>query len=167
MEALDPYGRPLPPLDSRVDFLAGVGWLLSHAAASGVQEMRWVSPDFADWPLGDAALLGRLSAWARGPQRRLLLVAHDYDAVPRRHPRFVQWRRLWAHRMQCRAVAELDASQVPTLLLAGDLGLQLMDTVRGRGRWLTEPNDLRTWSEVTEALLQRSEVAFGANTLGL
>lgn len=168
MESLvDPFGAPLQPLEGRADFAAGVRWLLAHAAASGVQEMRWVSPDFADWPLGNAEVLGRLAAWARGPQRKLLLIAQHYEAVPRRHPRFVQWRRLWAHRTQCRAVGELDASQVPTLLLAGDLGLQVMDTQRWRGRWLTDANDLRTWEEVTEALLQRSEEAFGANTLGL
>ena len=166
MEAMS-QGPDRQPLDSRADFAAAARWVVAHAAASGMREMQWVDPDFQEWPLDDRDLLSRATLWVRAPQRKLLLVAHDYGQVPRRHPRFVEWRRTWSHRLQCRGVSEIDPSQVPTLLLAGEVGLQVLDRTRWRGRWLTDANDLKAWREVIEALLQRSEDAFGANTLGL
>jgi hypothetical protein len=31
------------------------------------------------------------------PQRRLVLLAHQFGTLERLHPRFVAWRRTWAH----------------------------------------------------------------------
>lgn len=157
---------PRPPIDGRSDFVAGVHEAVRQAAQNGVHELFFVDADFNDWPLDDPTLLAELSSWA-GPQRRLWLIAHDFEALSRRHPRFVAWRRTWAHVMACRVAPELDRSELPCLLLAGDHSLQLLDRQRLRGRWLSDADDQRTWREVVDAVLQRSQEAFPANTLGL
>ncbi len=138
------------------------------AAVEGRREITWVDNNFADWPLDDAALLGALTRWARQPLRRLLLVAHTFADVPRRHPRFTRWRRTYAHRIECRSAPELSFSDFPSLMLAGDLySLQVLDKQHWRARWLDDETDQKAWREVVEAILQRSEDDFGANTLGL
>jgi hypothetical protein len=154
---------------SRSEFAAALLEVLDDAQASGTRELWLVDPDFDEWPLGQSRVCDVLTRWAQGrAERRITLIAQHYDDMPRRHPRFVEWRRKWSHVMQCRAVAGLDASEVPTLLLAGDgLGLHLLDRVHCRGYGFRDESQWRTWREVIDALLQRSEEAFPATTLGL
>jgi hypothetical protein len=156
-------------LSGRAEFAAAVRAVLTDAVDHGTRELWLVDPDFAAWPLGERATVDLLLRWAQGGAgRRIHLIAHHFDELPRRHPRFTAWRRDWAHVVTCREVAELDASEVPTLLLAGDgLGLQLPERQHVRGRWFRDETDWRTWREVVDALLQRSAEAFPATTLGL
>lgn len=140
---------------------------LLQVAEAGAMRIELVDADFIAWPLDDARLLQALTAWARGPQRRLSMLARDFDDVPRKHPRFAVWRRQFAHVMVCRAAPEVDRSEFPTLLLAGDVGLHAGAGPRFAGRWLDEDADRRTWRGVVEAITQRSEAAFPAHPLGL
>jgi hypothetical protein len=157
----------LPPIASREAFARAVHRALERAADEGVRELCWSDPDFVDWPLNEPALLATLQRWA-GPKRQLLMVAHEFDALARTHARFVAWRRLWAHVIVCRAAPELPRGEVPSLLLgSAGASLQRLDAAHGRGRWLTTEDELRTWREVIDAVLQRSEDAFPAHTLGL
>lgn len=140
---------------------------LLQASEAGVPRIECIDADFAAWPLDDARLLRSLTAWARGPQRRLFMLAREFDDVARRHPRFTVWRRQFAHAVECRAAPEVDRSEFPALLLAGDVGLQAGAGPRFAGRWLDEDADRRTWRGVVEAITQRSEAAFPAHPLGL
>ena len=68
-------------------------------------------------------------------RRQWLLLAANYDEVPRRQPRFTAWRRDWVHAMQTwQAPPEL-AADLPSVLL-DDRGLSvvLLDAAKGRGR---------------------------------
>lgn len=155
-------------ITTRSEFLRALHALLDEAVQAETQELWLVDPHFADWPLNDRSTIELLTRWGRLPQRRLMLIAQHYDEMPRRHPRFVDWRRSWSHVAQCRAVPELDLSEVPTLLLTADgAGLQLIDREHFRGRLFRDETTWRTWREVIDALLQRSEDAFPATTLGL
>jgi peptidyl-tRNA hydrolase len=155
-------------ISTRAEFNTALLAALQDAVRAGTRELWLVDPDFADWPLGERATVELLTQWAQAPQRRITLIARHFDEMPRRHPRFVQWRRHWSHFVEARAVADLDPSDVPTLLLAGDgLGVQLLDRVHWRGRWFSDEADWRTWREVVDALLQRSSDAFPATTLGI
>jgi hypothetical protein len=155
-------------ISTRAEFNTALLAALQDAIETNTRELWLVDPDFAAWPLGERAVVDLLTVWAQAPQRRITLIARHFDEMPRRHPRFVQWRRYWSHFVQAYAVAELDPSDVPTLLLAGDgLGVQLIDRVHWRGRWFRDESDWRTWHEVIDALLQRSGDAFPATTLGL
>lgn len=142
--------------------------LLAEAARRGTRELLGSDGDFADWPLDDAGVLAALAAWVR-PQRRLVLLASHYDEVPRRFPRWVAWRRVWAHAVACRqADAEIPADDVPVLLIAPGIGaVRLLDRVRHRGVASTAAVDVVRARSDFDAVSQRSSEAFGATTLGL
>lgn len=153
-------------IDGRAEFAAAVRLTLQCAAQERVRELILVDSDFSGWPLEDAALLSALSRWARRPLRRMLMLACNFDTLPRQAPRFTAWRRTWAHVVECRST-DIEASQMPTLLLAGSLGLNVLDRVNWRGQWLADDHEIGQWREVVDAVLQRSEGDFPANTLGL
>lgn len=163
-------GPETPPganrIDGRIEFIAAVQSALTQAAQDRSRELCLVDPDFEAWPLEDPRVLSALTSWARLPKRRLLIIAGRFDEMPRRCPRFTAWRRNWAHVIECRAT-DVEASQIPTLLLAGEHSLQLADRRQWRGHWLADDSEVSAWREVVDVLLQRSEADFPANTLGL
>jgi hypothetical protein len=154
------------PIDGRGAFIDAVRGAFEHALHARERELCLVDPDFETWPLDDPHLLQALGAWARLPQRRLLMVARSFDGVPRRFARFTAWRRTWAHVVDAHAT-DVEPSQVPSLLLAGARSLVLDDRLRWRGHALRDDEDVAAWREVVDVLLQRSEPGFAANLLGL
>jgi peptidyl-tRNA hydrolase len=154
-------------ISSRSEFHDAIRQALADIAAEGCREVFLSDGNFTDWPLSDASVLASLTAWARS-QRRLTLLAQQFDEMARRHARWVEWRRQWSHLVECRANTELEAGQVPTLLLApGLLVVRLVDPVRYRGSVSRVAADLVHSREVLDAVLQRSESTFPATTLGL
>jgi hypothetical protein len=153
-------------IDGRSEFRAAVRLALAEAESGGARELVFVDADFESWPLEDPQVLGALTAWARLPKRQLLIVAGRFDELPRRCPRFTAWRRDWAHVIACHAT-EVESSQIPTLLLAGEQSLHLADRLRWRGHWLDDDSQISAWREVVDVLMQRSEPDFPANVLGL
>lgn len=130
--------------------------------------MVWVSHDFLDWPLEDTTLLEQLAQWARRPGVRLRWLSADFETLRSRSPRLVRWRQTWAHVLDCSAPADARAPDLPTLLLLpGQVLLQMFDTVHWRGRLTTERADCAQARLEVDALLQRSEPAFPATTLGI
>jgi hypothetical protein len=165
---LDP---PEPPrdgalIDGRNAFTAAMQQALEQAVQARERELCFVDPDFETWPLDDAQVLDTLTAWARQPLRRLLIVAGHFDHLPRRFARFTEWRGTWAHVVQAHAT-DVEPSQIPTLLLAGSASLLLADRLHWRGHRMSTDKEVADWREVVDVLLQRSEPAFGANTTGL
>jgi hypothetical protein len=160
-------GDDIVPLESRAEFLDAIRSSCALAAQSGAREILLVDPTFADWPLNDPALVESLAGWIDS-RRSLTVFAHRFDEFSRRHPRFVEWRRQWAHVVHCRSDPELEAEQVPTVLLVpGITCVRLLDRVRHRGTVSNRPVDLTDCRETIDALLQRSVEAFPATTLGL
>ncbi|MEW6704241.1 MAG: hypothetical protein AB1430_05275 [Pseudomonadota bacterium] len=140
--------------------------LLQRALAEGTRELWCSDVDFADWPLNEPALVEALVRWAK-PHHRLHLLAQHYDEMPRRHPRFVRWRRDWGHLVQAWCVEDLDASQQPCLLIAGDRSIELLDREHWRAVASEEAADAQRARERLDAILQRSAPGFAATTLGL
>lgn len=151
----------------RREFHDAVRAAFAEAAERGWQELWLCDPDFAEWPLGEPGVVECLSRWAGG-QRRLTVFALHYDEVVRRHARWVQWRRTWAHLVRCRALHERQADDVPALLHApGAVTLRLLDRVHWRGTVSRLPADDMQARELFDAISQRSVEAFPATTLGL
>ncbi|MBL8341888.1 MAG: hypothetical protein JNL30_10505 [Rubrivivax sp.] len=160
----------LPVIDSRRRFGEAVLWGFARAMREGGRSRRilCVDRDFTEWPLDDPALLDPLTAWLRAGQRQLVLLAAAYDEVPRRHARFVAWRRSFTHAVLPYAAPEDVAATLPTLLLDDDgTCVRLIDAVHWRGRVHADEREARPWREQIDALVQRSEPAFPAQTLGL
>jgi len=133
--------RPLA-LDLGIDEIADVG----------CREIVLSDADFADWPLSDRVVLECLTRWAQ-KQRKLTLLAQSFDELARRHGRWVEWRRQWSHVVECRANTELEAAQVPSVLLApGLLVVRRIDVVRYRGS--VSPSGMRNASAPAPQLLQ-------------
>ena len=74
---------------------------MAHAGEHGTRRLCWCDEDFAAWPVGEAEWLAQLTRWARVTGRELVMIARDWPVIERRHPRFVAWRRDWAHVIQC------------------------------------------------------------------
>lgn len=152
---------------SRAEFRDAVGACLGRAAEARAREIFMIDPTFADWPLNDVAVVDTFARWA-GSGRSLTLMANRFDELPRRHTRFVEWRRNWSHVVRCRADEELEEQQIPTLLLVPGLTcLRMVDNVNYRGTVSDLAADLTAGRETVDALLQRSSDAFPVTALGL
>jgi len=154
-------------ITTRGEFHAALNSALAEAAAVGCREIWLCDENFADWPLGERAVVESFSQWA-GSHRRLTLIAHSFDEVARRHARWNEWRRQWAHIVHCRSNAELESGQMPSVLLAtGLLSVSLVDPVHYRGRFSHDAADGVRCRELIDAVLQRSEEAYPVTTTGL
>ena len=88
---------------------------LQAAAHEGWPSLVLSDGDFADWPLGERAVVEAFNAWA-GRGRHLRLLAQDFGPLRRLHPRFVQWRVTWAHLVEAHAFAAASAGEVPSAI---------------------------------------------------
>ena len=155
------------PITSRAEFLDAVRSSFEIAAHEGAREILLVDADFADWPLNERAVIESLAAWVDS-RRSLLMFGHSFEEIARRHTRFVEWRRQWAHVVRCRSDPELEASQLPTLLLVPGVScVRVVDRVHHRGTASNRQVDMAECQEAVDALLQRSVEAFPVTTLGL
>jgi hypothetical protein len=152
-------------IEGRGDWLAALRAALVHAAAQE-REVVFVDAHFEGWPLDDPQVLEHLLAFGKQPLRRVLMVAARFDAVSVRYPLFTRWRRDFGHVIDCRQT-DVEASQVPSLLLAGQRSVHLSVPSVWRGHWLHDEKERGDWREVVDALLQRSEPGFASTTLGL
>ena len=157
----------IAPIGSRAEFLEAVRAAFQLAADSGAREILLVDASFVGWPLNERAVIDSLSRWVDSG-RSLVVLAHSFDELARRQLRFVEWRRQWAHVVQCRNDPELEAEQIPTLMLVpGQTCIRVLDRVRWRGTVSGRPVDLTEGREAIDALLQRTVEAFPVTTLGL
>jgi hypothetical protein len=155
------------PIDSRNSFEDAVRGAFAEAALVGCREIVLVDDDFADWPINEREVIEDLTHWVQA-HRRFTVVARSFDEIARRHARWVAWRRQFSHVVQCCTNHDLEAGQMPTILLApGLLSVRLFDRVHYRGTASREAVDAVQWREAIDAILQRSEEAFPATTLGL
>ena len=155
------------PIGSRDEFRDALRLAFAEAAAAHSPALWLVDTDFADWPLGEAGVVDHLGRWA-GAGRRLVLVVQSFDELARRHPRWVAWRRVHAHRVSCRINLELGVGAMPTVLLAdATVSVRRFDSLHHRGRFSRDPADALRCRELVDAVLQRSEEAFSATVTGL
>jgi hypothetical protein len=163
-----PPPPPPPVIDSHESFQAALRWGFDAAASSGARRLIFCDPDFALWPLNDATWLPAMAAWLRLPQRRLDFLARDFDEVPRRFARFMTWRRDWTHAISYWQAPQELASDLPHILVSdGPVSVQLLDAEHWRGRAQLDSRAGYLLRERVDVVLQRSELSFAVNTLGL
>lgn len=154
-------------ITSRVEFHDALREAFAFVADKGCREVFIADPTFSDWPLGERAVLDNLTRWAFA-HRKLTVLAESFDEFPKRHARWVEWRRQWSHVVDCRCVDEADAGHLKGLLLApGLITLRVLDPEHYRASLSFDPADTTRVRDALDALLQRSEEAFPVTTLGL
>jgi hypothetical protein len=159
---------PPPTIDSHASYNAAVAWGFETAIALGARHIVCADTDFSVWPWDEPATLVQLTAWLRLPQRSLVLLARDFEAIPRCHPRFNHWRRDWVHAIRGWQAPADWPYEIPTLLVADlAVSVQLIDRVHWRGRAQSDERAAYGLREGLDAVLQRSEPAFAVRTLGL
>ena len=158
-----------PAINTRSGFHAALRWGFDSAIADDARRIVCCDADFAHWaPLEDPAVLQTLTTWLKLPQRKLVLLARSYDAMPRRFPRFTAWRRSWVHAVDAWLPPEELAADLPSLLVSDrNASVQLFDPVHWRGRAAYDPRLTHQFGEQIDAVLQRSEPGFASITLGL
>lgn len=162
-----PQQGPPDGIDTRTAWLGAVDWALQAALARRARQVWLVDPDFTDWPLGEPSFLAHLQAFVRQPQRQLVLLAQHFGEVPRRHPRFVSWRRDWAHAVTAWAAPEEGPSLPGLLVDDGPVCLRRWSLQPLRARALLDAEEAARWREQLDVLLQQCEPAFPVQTLGL
>jgi hypothetical protein len=136
------------------------------AALQGWREIIICDASFDDWPLGERAVTDALGAWSR-TGRKLTMIAKNYDAVVRRHPRFVTWRRTWSHIVDCRAIASGQSEHLPSAMWSPVWVFERIDVERSVGYCGREaPRRVALRESLNERLL-KSAASFPATTLGL
>ena len=140
--------------------------LLALAAEEGWKELLLCDADFADWPLGEAAVVQSLQDWSRSG-RSCTLMANSFSSLPQHCPRFVHWRRTWDHLISCRRCAPLAGGALLTSLWSPVWFLQRFDGERVEGYVGCEPPRRLQLRHRLDEQLQRSSPAFPATTLGL
>jgi hypothetical protein len=160
---------PLPiEIRSRAELAAAVRATVDAALARDARTLLWADTDFADWPLDDPALLDALTAWLRRPLRRLQLLAVDYEALARAHPRFAAWRVDWTHAIEARRPEIGDRAGLPTLLIDdGPMCLELLERDPPNGRAARDAQAAWRTRERIGPVWQRAEAAWPARPLGL
>lgn len=148
------------------EFAQHVRDMIFAATEQGWQHMVWSDATFEGWPLRERLVVDALNAWA-GPGRKLTMLARRYRQVTLLHPRFVQWRGIWGHLVDCRVVKHLDDSEMPSALVGPEWFLHRRDVTRSVGTRSRNP-----WARVdlTERLaecLRQSSPGFPVTTLGL
>lgn len=148
------------------EFAAVVREALACAAREEWPAMVWCDADFADWPLGERAVVESLNAWA-GRGRQLLMLAHSFDSLVRYQPRLVTWRQTWGHIIECRVCKNLDATEVPSALWSPRWAMRRLDLVRSTGVAGLEPQRRVLLKEELDECHRQSSPGFPASVLGL
>lgn len=154
------------PFSGPTEFAQVVRNALARAAQDGWLTMVWSDADFDDWPLREKAVVESLHAWSR-QGGRLVLLARSYDTVQRNQHRFVQWRGLWDHLVECRVCRHLDASEFPSALWSPAWAMRRLDVTRSVGVAGTEPQRRVLLREELEECRRQSSPGFPATILGL
>lgn len=139
---------------------------LACAAREGWNEMVWSDATFEDWPLRERVVAEALQAWSRSG-RKLVLLAKNYDAIPRYHARFVSWRATWSHIIECRVCRGVDSAEFPSALWSPHWAMRRLDLIKITGMAGYEPQRRVVLKESLDELMRNSSPGFPVVTLGL
>ena len=167
-EGASEAGDALPSrrFEGREDFRQLLRDAFATAAREGWRELILCDASFAEWPLGERAVIDSLQSWSRSG-RHVTLLAKRYDDVVRMHPRFVQWRGTWSHIVTAGACTSADALDLPSALWSPAWVLERRDIERSSGYCGSEPERRIALRESLNEWLRQATPAFPATTLGL
>lgn len=157
---------PLGRQQGRTFFADLIRQTLNDAQTQGWADWWWCDADFADWPLGERAVVDSLNAWARSG-RRLRLLAKDYRSVQILHARFVRWRVTWDHLIEVRACSGASEQDFPSAMWTPNWVFQRTDRARSVVLCSGDAQDRLLLQQSLREWWARSTPAFPASVLGL
>ncbi|AOF85170.1 hypothetical protein BSY239_902 [Hydrogenophaga sp. RAC07] len=172
MTQTDPATTPSRPdlptgrLQGRQVFVDTVRLAFEVAADQGWNHITLSDADFADWPLGERAVVDALNRWARRG-RTLKMLARHYDQLRLLHPRFVQWRVTWSHLVEAHACQGAAGAELPSAICSPVWTLERLDPLRNT---LVASGDAERRVALQERVNEcwlRSTPSFPASQLGL
>jgi hypothetical protein len=153
-------------MQGRVAFEEAVRVSIEQAAERGWDRLCWMDRDFADWPLGEQRVYAALQAWSR-EGRRIMIIASNFDLLISTHHRFVNWRRQWAHIIECWQCSQADKTEFPSLVLSPEWSLLRVDRQRCLCHASADIERVKALEEFRQHWLEKSSLGFPANVLGL
>ena len=150
----------------RSEFAEMIRHAFAAACAQGWREMMLFDADFNNWPLGERAVVQSLNDWS-ATGGKLTMMACNYDAVLRRHARFVTWRRTWAHHIDCRRSPTKLGGQLPSALWSSGWMFERFDVARCAGVAGSEVIRRSSLKERINECLLHGSPSFPATVLGL
>ncbi|WP_309679510.1 hypothetical protein [Polaromonas sp.] len=150
----------------RSEFTELIRQAFAMAAGQGWREIMVSDPSFADWPLGERAVVQALHDWSSSG-RKLTMLAKNYDEIVRQHPRFVTWRRTWSHIVECRASVTTATDDLPSALWSPVWVLERRGLERCTGITSSDAARRVALRERLNERLHKSTLSFPATTLGL
>lgn len=161
-----PLPLPLGRVNGQAAFQQLVRDTLACAAAQGWREMILCDATFEDWPLGERAVADSLQAWSK-TGRSLVMLATRYDALARRHARFVSWRKTWSHIIECRACPSADPLDFPSAIWSPQWVMRRLDVLHSGCICGTEADRRLLLREELDEWRRNSSPGFPATVLGL
>lgn len=165
----NPTPAPLPAdgrFAGREAFADLVRTAFAAANTQGWQEIIVCDANFEDWPLGERSVAQSLNDWSK-TGRKFTMLAINYSEVTRRHARFVQWRRTWAHIIECRACPQISIDDMPSALWTPTWTFERLDLLHSTGVVSSQPIRRVTLKEKIAQKIAKSTVSFASTTLGL
>lgn len=159
-------GVPLGRHEGRVAFADLVRQTIAVADAQGWREWWWCDADFADWPLGERAVIESLERWV-GQGRKLHLLARDFRALRQAHARFVPWRVRWDHCIEAKACPSAPVDDFPSGMWMPTACWTRIDPVRSVAVATDEPQRRVGFQQCLQGWWAKATPAFPASTLGL
>lgn len=150
----------------RQAFVGLVRQTIACAAREGWSSLLLSDADFADWPLGERAVIESFNAWA-GRGRQLLLLSRDYGPVRLQHPRFVQWRTAWAHLVEAQVCSTVSPGEFPSAIWSPGWTLERLELRHCTGVSGFDGQRRVALRERLDATWLRGGPGFAATVLGL
>lgn len=157
---------PEGAFDGRQAFVGHLHLAFAAAAQQNWREIVLCDPDFGDWPLGEREVVDALQAWSAAG-RSFVMLAQRFDVFDREHARFVHWRRMWSHIIDCRARKGPGLPQVPSAIWTPSWFMNRIDVEHARGVCGRAPEDRRALRERIDECMRHARPGFPASTLGL
>lgn len=125
------------------------------------------SDDYADWPLGEAAVVEALRGWATGRRQPCVrMLAGSYARLFQECPRFVRWRMDFGHLLECRELPPGIAAPAEGLWLR-ERGLLALPAQRERRAVRIREASWQSSMLAFEQVWNLAEPGFAPTTLGL
>lgn len=157
-----PSGR----FEGRHAFAQLVRDALACAARDGWNQIILADANFEDWPMNERSVVKSLHSWSK-TGRHITLLAHSFETVMRKQPRWVSWRKTWSHIIECRQCRQADPLDFPSAIWSRSWAMQRINLPLCQGVSGAQAERRIHLRELLDEKIRNSSPGFPASVLGL